>query len=153
MKIEYTITKKRGNWRPILAYKVIKEQWEIDLAVPGVYTDIRVPKGHDYVHSVLPGDSERGSEHVEDSAALKLPPHDTAAYDAKIILPWRPGAHPEYPEVHQAMRDLMTEWERRVAEAMDSGEVSQQFLVEPSEDYREKTQGYAVAATLARQKP
>lgn len=152
MRITYGITKRRGNWRPVLTYQCRKDKWEWDLAVPGGDTLVRVPRGHTYIEKALPGELERADKPFTDMVVLKLPSSDDMANDQKVILPWRPGAHPEYPEVHEAMQALMAEWERRVSEAMASGEFTEQFLVDPTPAYVEATQGYAVGVSLAKQR-
>ena len=158
MKIEYSITKKRGNWRPVLQYKCIKEQWEVGLSVPGGSTSIWIEAAYPYVSRderyVLPGNAERGKnkDWKAKPVEVKLPGSQQTEEKGEILLCWRPGAHPEYPEVHEAMRQLQAEWAGRVYEAMQSGEVAQSWLIMPSDEYRERTEGYAVAATLSRTK-
>lgn len=61
MNISWTITKKRGNWRPVLQVTLRLEDWELDLGLPDqtkIQTNIPKPP-YSHLERCLPGLNER----------------------------------------------------------------------------------------------
>ena len=126
MKITWEIKKTRGNWRPELRYKCEKEDWEVKLGVPCVVVEKSgIPKPPDNSYRVYwapPGDEERKEGWAPSEwVALRPPEQDAEKRTDGDILPWRPGARPEYPEVEEGMRLLREAYEKALREAMESG--------------------------------
>lgn len=149
MQLTWNITKKRGNWRPVLTYKCVKDGWEDDLAVPGGRTHIRVPSPGSWPSAnCMPGEHERSERFQMHESALELPMYTKTELTVKITLPWRPGAHPEYPEVEEAMGQLMAEWERQVLDALASSALTIEGTVEPSTEFKRQVAPYVAARRM-----
>ncbi len=135
MRIEWEIKKKRGNWRPVLKYKCVFEDWENELEVQTGKTEITVPSAYDErKKACYPGEYERDErEQYVERKRLWL-----SSKENVVVLPWRPGKSPEYADVEEAMRKLMEEWERRVMEALESGSLNIQCTVEHSTEFKKK---------------
>ena len=54
MHIEWNITKRRGNIRPILHYTVTLEEHERELALPFIRVVSTIPEPVSYTHLTLP---------------------------------------------------------------------------------------------------
>jgi hypothetical protein len=154
VKITWKITKKRGNWRPVLDYQCVKEDWELELRVPGGQVEAAcVPEiGWGEYRSPLPAEQLAIGEQSNSQRLLKLPmPTEKNITYECIRLPWRPGAKPQYPEVEAAMKELMAEWERRVLEALDSAALDLTGEVEHSPEYKSKVAPYVAAQRMLNQ--
>lgn len=123
MKITWTITKKRGNWRPVLSYACTFEEWEKDLLVnESVSVKTQIP-GLDTVfdEACSPGKNERAAN-WEPKKWTKLQANPNRSGERiGLKLPWRPGAKPDYPEVEEGFRLLRDAYEQALKGAYDSG--------------------------------
>lgn len=121
MFIEWKITKKRGNLRPVLTYTVRLEDHEKALALPGVCIASRIPKPEeDRQEYCYPGQYERGSARASQNAVYELeaPSHRGQAWTRSLRLPWREDN--AYPEVEASFRLLREAVERELERASDS---------------------------------
>ena len=114
MKITWSITKKRGNWRPVLEYAVILDDWEKELQPQIPHVETNIPEPPEKYRK-----KDRGTE-----ANPEWEPEGYYMLDktgrGAIFLPWRPGANPDYPEVQEAMSMLRDAVEAAIIEAHDS---------------------------------
>lgn len=147
MRIVWTIKKRRGNWRPVLSGEMTKEDWELALAVPGGSTGITIPTPRGWQRFATP-EGENWEDNIATMAILHLPGPEELKGTLTVLLPWRRGARPEYPEVEAAMEALMREWERRVEAALASGEMDCSGEVEHSPEYKQRVAPYVAARRM-----
>ncbi|MFO7596169.1 MAG: hypothetical protein R6W92_07455 [Desulfocurvibacter africanus] len=119
MDIEWSITKKRGNMRPILNYSIILSEFEKDLGMLAVRVESTIPKPPDagWTHC-WPGQNERGDWRPEEFYLLMTPSHKTGKASETLKLPWRQDN--AYPEVEQSFMQLREAFERVLVETADS---------------------------------
>ena len=77
MHIEWNITKRRGNIRPILHYTVTLEEHERELALPFIRVDSTIPEPPDsWQEFCYPGQHERaGNPASGKTYDLEIPSH------------------------------------------------------------------------------
>ena len=112
MRIEWKMTKKRGNLRPMLTYSVQLEDHEKNLALPCVSITSTIPKPlEDWQEHCYPGQYERSGEPLHAGYyTVEAPSHKGHAELRALRLPWRDNN--EYPEVEAsftALRDALEE--------------------------------------------
>lgn len=145
MKISWKITKKRGNWRPVLEYTCTKEKWEIDLAIPGGgETEVKIETAWSASERVFDGQDERSREGSEKNylSLLSYPASHEKTHSWRHKLPWKPAAKPQYPEIKQAFNDLMRVWEAEVKKALASEEITETGEVEYSPEAKKEFAPY-----------
>lgn len=127
MKIEWTIKKKRGNFRPTLDVKFKLEDYETNMNI--------LPVG---IKTPFPREAKaEGKNYFFTSSWKKRCPHDTDLKSWKkfhticldttqsessctYYLPWKPGASSQYPEVAIVLKALQRKYEKALKEAYDS---------------------------------
>ena len=114
MRIQWTIKKKRGNFRPTLNYELTLEEHEKAMAVHAVGIDSLIPyipRPHE--SHCLPGENERvdGWE-PRDFVRLSVPHFKTGEIREFIRLPYRENM--DYPEVEASFRMLRERFEAMV---------------------------------------
>ncbi len=111
MRIEWSIKKKRGNFRPTLTYTLALEDHEKALAVHSVHVDSQIPyipRPHE--SHCLPGENERAENwEPKDFKRLSVPHFKTGEIREFLRLPFRESM--EYPEVEEAFRQLRGRFE------------------------------------------
>ena len=119
MHIEWNITKKRGNLRPILHYAISLSEYETALAMPAVRIESTIPRPPDasWQHC-WPGRNERGPWEPSEHYLLMTPPHREPRITEALKLPWR--ADNVYPEVEASFRALREAFERVLTESSAS---------------------------------
>lgn len=119
MNIEWTITKKRGNFRPVLSYTITLTEYEKSLGVPAVRIESRIPKPPDAgLTYCWPSQNERADWSPAEYYLLMTPPHTDGTISKSLKLPWREGN--AYLEVEQSFQKLRTAFERALTESSDS---------------------------------
>ncbi|ACS80616.1 hypothetical protein [Maridesulfovibrio salexigens] len=134
MIIEWNITKKRGNFRPVLTYTISLEDFEKELGLPQVVLESNIPEPPDsWSASCLPGKCERNGC---DCTAYRIytPDHKTGETSGKLMLPWREGS--DYPEVKESFLKLRNNFEAVLKEAYDSHPIDVEGKLELSGDTR-----------------
>lgn len=121
MRIEWSITKKRGNFRPVLNITIEQTKDELDLEVGDVtiVSSIRRPP-ESYIPHCRPGRFERLPGFTWDEEYYKITISGETS-SGKLTLCWKPGAKPEYPEVEESINRLRNAYEKALKEAYDSG--------------------------------
>lgn len=110
MRIEWKITKKRGNLRPVLSYSARLEEHEKALALPTVSIVSSIPRPEeerqDYCY---PGLFERAREYApREFHILEVPSHKGHSWTHSLLLPWREdNAYPEVEASFQQLRDAV----------------------------------------------
>lgn len=118
MIIEWSITKKRGNFRPVLSYTIRLEEFEIQLALPGVLLQSTIPEPpQPWSSSCLPATNERAGEQCS-THRIYTPDHKTAETGGRLTLPWREDC--SYPEVKESFTRLRADFETVLREAYSS---------------------------------
>lgn len=146
MNIEWTIIKKRGNFRPLLEYTVSLTEFECSLCLSGVRVESTIPKPPESSWShCWPGQNERGDWTPTQFHLLMTPSHKDGTTSARLKLPWREDN--AYPEVEASFALLRTAFERALAHALDSAPMHVRGRLETSEPMRQ-----AVAPALAAQR-
>lgn len=141
MIIDYTITKKHGNFRPELNISIKIEQWEKDLnPCPQI---VKLKAASDY-SSCIPYSNENAEKKTTD---VEIEINQKLNNTYKLHMPYRPGKNPAYPEIDQALNELREKWEAAVLEAHDSIAFEISKKIEPSEPYKKK-----IAPWVAKQK-
>lgn len=131
MNIEWSITKKRGNLRPVLRYSATLTAFEKSLCVPAVRIESAIPRPPEagWVHC-WPGQHERGDWTPVEFYSLLTPSHSKGEYSERITLPWR--ADNAYPEVERAFQDLRDAFERMLERTLESLPMNEQGRLETS---------------------
>ncbi len=112
MQIEWKITKKRGNMRPVLSYCVHLEDHEKALALPVVSIVSRIPKPEeDRQDYCYPGLLERAANYnPQNFHVLEAPSHKGHAWTRTLLLPWREdNSYPEVEASFELLRQAMEE--------------------------------------------
>ncbi len=125
MKIEWKITKKRGNLRPILSYYFVIEQFEKDLALPPILVQSTIPQPIDswQVHC-YPNEFERSKNpEYKGYYRLELVSHLGKLWKQEIRLPWR--ANNDYPEVEESFKLLRDAFEQELTCANTSAPMNE----------------------------
>ena len=117
MHIEWNITKRRGNIRPVLHYTVTLEEHERELALPFIRVVSTIPEPPDsWQEFCYPGQHER----AENPASGKT-------YDLEI---------PSHPEVEQSFKKLCDAFEAELKAAYGSLPMDESNSLETSFDAR-----------------
>ncbi|CCO24922.1 hypothetical protein [Maridesulfovibrio hydrothermalis] len=118
MIIEWNISKKRGNFRPILTYTIVLEDFERDLAMPNIVQQSTIPQPPDsWSASCLPDKCERAEKECS-TYQIYTPDHKTGEVTGKCILPWREEG--VYPEIEESFILLREEFESVLKAAYES---------------------------------
>ncbi|SDF66960.1 hypothetical protein [Desulfovibrio legallii] len=120
MRIEWKITKKRGNLRPVLRYSVELEEHEKALALPTVAIVSSIPQPEeprqDYCY---PGCLERAADAAPGAFyTLEAPSHKGHTWTRTLLLPWREDN--AYPEVAASFLRLREALEKELERAYNS---------------------------------
>lgn len=120
MIIEWNITKERGNLRPVLRYRVLLEEHEKELAIPGVSIESTIPRPEDDSQKYCyPGRLERKEGYTpQQFYTLEAPSHRGYSALTTLVLPWR--ADNAYPEVEFSFERLRSAVEREITAACAS---------------------------------
>ncbi len=132
MKIEWTITKKRGNFRPVLVYSFVIEDFEKELALPPILVQSSIPEpaqpwqGHCYPHEL-----ERADEpEYKGFYRLELVSHKGKAWKQELRLPWREDN--SYPEVEESFELLRKAFEKELHDANTSKPINESSYMQLS---------------------
>ncbi len=119
MNIEWSITKKRGNLRPVCTFTISLGEFELELGMPAVRIESTIPKPPDssWTHC-WPGQNERGPWTPTEYYLLMTPSHKTGTVTERIKLPWREDN--SYPEVEESFTALRDAFERVLAASANS---------------------------------
>ncbi|MBQ9405710.1 MAG: hypothetical protein IJU37_03105 [Desulfovibrio sp.] len=117
MRIEWHITKKRGNLRPVLHYAAHLEEHEKALALPEVRIVSTIPKPEeDRQDYCYPDCLERAEGYrPREFHVLESPSHKGHSWTHDLRLPWR--ADNAYPEVETSFQRLRDAVEREMERA------------------------------------
>ena len=91
MHIEWNITKRRGNIRPVLHYTVTLEEHERELALPFIRVVSTIPEPPDsWQEFCYPGQHERAENPASGKTYdLEIPSHKGRLWKQSLRLPWR----------------------------------------------------------------
>lgn len=111
MKLIWNIDKKRGNFRPVLTYRVELEDWERQLATPPLRMLSSIPEPpQSWQEHCYPGEGERAAVPATLGCyELEIPPHKGRFGSTSLRLPWREDNH--YPEVEASFQALRQAFE------------------------------------------
>lgn len=131
MNIEWTITKSRGNYRPILTYTITLTEFEKSLAMPAVRITSTIPKPPEagWTHC-WPDQHERADWTPSEFYQLMTPSHKTRDTRVTIKLPWRESN--DYPEVETSLAALRDAFEQTLVASMNSTALEQSGSMETS---------------------
>jgi hypothetical protein len=119
MKIQWDITKRRGNHRPVLTYEIELEAFEVELAVPRVVLEKAVVRPPSSWRSFCqPDQDERGGAALE-WYRLMTPDHGRGTFGERLTLPWR-GPKARFTDVNDAFARLRHDFELVLTAAYDS---------------------------------
>jgi hypothetical protein len=136
MKIEWNIVKKRGNYRPVLHYTAVLNEFERSLCLPAVQVKSTIPKPPEAGWTFCwPGQNERGPWTPADWYYLMTPSHKDGKTSDSLKLPWR--ADNAYPEVEDSFTVLRTAFEAALSEALESAPLSTTGHLETSGTMRQ----------------
>lgn len=131
MNISWVITKKRGNFRPVLQYTITLNDFERELGVPMVRMQSSIPKPPETSWEYCwPGQNERGAWPDGEAGAageggefhqLATPAHKAGETVGFLKLPWRESN--QYPEVEASFQALREAFERTLEEAAASAPI------------------------------
>ncbi len=127
MKIDWKITKKRGNLRPVLTYCVTLEEYEKELALPPMRVLSTIPEPKDsWQEFCYPGQLERSAGEAAGDLPcyeLEAPSHKGKSWPQTLRLPWREDN--AYPEVEASFRAFRTAFEDMVRDAYASAPMNE----------------------------
>ncbi|MCP4114582.1 MAG: hypothetical protein GY737_04130 [Desulfobacteraceae bacterium] len=148
MKINWTITKKRGNFRPSLNYKITLEAFEKELAVNAITLKSTIPAIPDpHQGFCLPGTNERTSHwKASDFHYLSVPYFKRGEASGFIRLPFRESR--EYPEIAASFQTLREEYEAVVRQAYGQEPLHLEDELEMSRGTKQEIAATITAATL-----
>ena len=136
MHIDWTISKRRGNIRPMLDYTVTLEDHERALALPFIRVASTIPEPPDsWQEFCYPGRLERGD--APDSGKtydLEIPSHKGRLWKQSLRLPWREGN--DYPEVAESFGKLRDAFEAELKAAYASEPMDESDSLQTSFDAR-----------------
>jgi len=119
VNIDWVISKKRGNFRPVLQYAIKLTDFERDLGVPMVRIESSIPKPPEASWEYCwPGQNERGPWTPAEFHQLATPAHKTGEATGILRLPWRESG--EFPEVETSFQALREAFERVLEETAKS---------------------------------
>ena len=120
MHIEWNITKRRGNIRPVLHYTVTLEEHERELALPFIRVVSTIPEPPDsWQEFCYPGQHERAENPASGKTYdLEIPSHKGRLWKQSLRLPWR--EENDYPEVEQSFKKLCDAFEAELKAAYGS---------------------------------
>ena len=125
MRIEWSITKKRGNLRPELSYTVLLEDHEKALALPALRVESTIPEPSDsWQEHCYPGQCERGGVPHKSLYPLEVPSHKGRVWTQSLRLPWREDN--TYPEVDASFAILREAFEKELAAAYASAPMQEE---------------------------
>jgi len=135
VNIDWVITKKRGNFRPVLQYTITLTDFERELGMPMVRMQSSIPKPPDASWEYCwPGQNERGAWTPEEFHQLSTPAHKTGEVVEILRLPWR--GNNMYPEVEASFQALREAFESALAEAAASAPFRLRGCLETSGETR-----------------
>ncbi len=123
MKIEWSITKKKGNFRPTLHYSFVVESFEKELALPPIRIKSFINEPLDVFEDYCyPNKNERAETPLYAGFYdIEIVSHKGRLWAQEIRLPWRENN--DYPEVEESFKALRTEFEKELANANASKEM------------------------------
>lgn len=150
MRIQWSIDKKRGNFRPTLTYTITLEPFEKELAVNALTVKSLIPRiPHARRPFCLPGEDERTGAWVPERYHYLCIPSAPYLKDNEIKnvirLPFREEG--EYPEVEDSFEVLRHAYEKIVKQAYGHGPISRQGDMEMTPETKR-----TIAAKIARAK-
>lgn len=133
MVIEWKITKKRGNWRPVLQVTMTKDQWEKDLNVNGGVVKTTIPCVPGSFGMPREGSFElKPGWEPQSYYEATLPSAWELSHSFKLDIPLREDN--QYPEVEESMALIMNEYEKRLRQAFESSHFERIGQLEMSTD-------------------
>lgn len=148
MKINWTIAKKRGNFRPSLNYRITLEAFEKKLAVNAVSIKSTIPEiPNPHQGFCLPDTNER-IPHWEASNChyLSVPYFKKGEVNGFIRLPFRESR--EYPEVAASFQTLRESYETVVRQAYGQEPLHLENELDMSRRTKQEIAATITAATL-----
>jgi hypothetical protein len=147
--ITFEITKKRGNWRPKLVLKVNIPKELNDLGLPwSIPIRTTFPKVcYTKDGACREGQYERGDppEFSCDSEEVYISLKGSAL---ELVLPWRPGSDPQYPEVEEFILRVRTAVERQILMALESHAMDLKREVDWSHDFKRTVAPYLASVKM-----
>jgi len=131
MNIDWTISKKRGNYRPVLTYTITLTEFEKSLAMPAVRIASTIPKPPEagWTHC-WPNQHERTDWKPSEYYQLMSPSHKEKDSRVTLKLPWRETN--EYPEVEESLAALRDAFEKTLISSMNSNALNTQGTLKTS---------------------
>ncbi|PIE71311.1 MAG: hypothetical protein CSA22_03350 [Deltaproteobacteria bacterium] len=150
MKIEWEISKKQGNLRPRLHYRVTLDPFETKLGMAMVRVESGIPKPPDAWESVVyPDTRERSVDWIPTVFyELKTPSHKTGVHEDGMTLPFRENG--EYPEVEAAFLDLRAAFEKELSKTCDCRGFQSKGALELTPEARRRIAPGIAAAQMLR---
>ncbi len=126
MRIDWKITKKRGNIRPLLTYTVTLEEHEKALGLPPLRMRSSIPEPEDsWQEHCYPGQMERAEGAGPSSCyELEAPSHRGRSWPQTLRLPWREDN--AYPEVEASFLAFREAFEAMLAQAYASAPMQEE---------------------------
>ena len=136
MKIEWNIVKKRGNYRPVLHYTAVLNEFERGLCLHAVRVMSTIPKPPEASWTFCwSGQNERGQWTPSVWYSLMTPSHKDGKLSDSLKLPWREDN--TYPEVEASFAALRTAFEEALASALESAPLNNSGSLETSGTMRQ----------------
>lgn len=137
MEITWKLSKKRGNFRPVLNYKIIIGSDEKDLGIPSLSVDTKILKPIDSWEShCFPNNNERGGLYDKETYKITTPSFKKPEVKGRLMLAWRETL--DYRDVEKGMELVRNEIEKEVLNAQKSLPIEKSGSIEYTSDFRKK---------------
>lgn len=148
MRVNWKISKKRGNYRPSLNYTITLERFERELAINAVHVETRIPEvPNPHAAFCMPGHGERAPGWTPSRFhRIQVPWFKTGIASEFIRLPFRESG--AYPEVEAAFRALREVYEAEVCAAYGQAPLEEERQLDMSAAARKQVAARVTAGRL-----
>ena len=137
MEITWKLNKKRGYFRPVLDYKIVLSKDEIDLGIPPLKVDTKIPKPlNSWESHCFPEKNERAGLIDESTYEITTPCFKNPSTASRAVLVWKENN--DYSDVEKGMEIVRDRMEKEILKAQKSLPIKKNGVVQFSPDFREK---------------
>ncbi len=137
MEISWNIIKSRGNFRPVVKYKIILEENEARLGIPPLKVDSEIRKPLvSWERHCFPGKNERAGLYADENYIVITPGFKNPESTGEMIIPWKENNN--YCEVENCFIKVRNRIEDEILSAKNSLPLNEKFNIGFSEEFKTK---------------